>query len=642
MSNEQIYEVDSLEFVSDNYVEYSKYLTSTRVYPSVCDGLKTVHRRCLYASRVYNKMTKTPAHVGEAIKIHPHGNASIESVINDMTCRFGKLPLYIGKGNFGGLGSSASSSRYTSTYLNEFARLCYLDLVDYAEYVEGEVGDLEPKYLPSYLPYSLIVGSSAISSGMPNPEVPSYNLVDLIDYYVAKLSNSECKYPRLDIGELYINNSSSLQDIEDYGEGRVYFEPLIYEEGDKLVIKDSTPRLYIKDLESKLSKYIDDDVIDYNNESNSEGYRITLSLGENSKDNSLEDIKSLIIKYMQGSKYYKTILEHNSKAIYCNLDYISKMSLTYLKDSVVRMAESKKSKLDANYELLNSIELLKSHPKILANLPKYSRDEFIEDAQDIGIPNNIAKKILTKPISYLTKSHSEELLDLSKSIEEYNNYIYKPEDYLLPRYERLRELALSLESSRHNKSSVYPGEISEDDLNVHIYYKLVDNKVLISNEGSEGYNRSTKGIYILDNEGTVRFVDLFEYKDSGEYLLLDNDVSITSDNKNYLFFVDKYGRVGARSTDYISDDGSKVLVSKFKYDPILIHNCDIDEVVVFKSKAKKSSKYVTNKLVVGDYIHTRLKSTTYVVGNDYGLDIYIKEGGKSDDKKQSLVKVYSR
>lgn len=630
--------IDSLELISDNYIAYSKYLTSSRVYPSVFDGLKTVYRRCLVSSDKYKKMTKTPAHVGEAIKIHPHGSDSIESVINTMTCKYSKLPLYTGKGNFGGLGTSASSSRYTSTYLNEFSRLCFLDLVDYAEYVEGEVGDLEPKYLPSYIPYSLVTGTTSISSGMPNPNIPSYNLISLIEYYRDKVKGETPKYPRLDLGEIIVSEDN-LDELEKTGEARIYFRPLVYTEGNKVVIKDSTPRLHIKDLEGKLSRYIDQDIIDYNDESNSEGYRVVLSLGDKSGDMDLAGLVDLVYKYMKGSTKYKTILEINSKAIYCNLEYISDMGIKYLKSSVIRMAESKKKKYAYNYELLRAIEKLKSSKKIFKNLPSYSKEEFIDIMKtELDIEEEYSKSILGKSISYLTRSHETEIDDLSEKVALYDSYISDPSLYLIPNYDKLLELAKIIEQNRPNRPSVYYNDMDSLVVDSKVYFKRKDNTIHISKSKDRGYSDTGRGIYSVTASGEVQYIDLYEALNSSDTVELDNVADICTDYEDYITVINNYGGICTRPTSYISKSGEPSSI--FRYD-----GCDVVAILNTSKDSKIKMEYIQYKTkpyesIIIDTIDTvpsRFRKPKYYFNCEYGLDVYEEvKSGKFTNK------IYSR
>ena len=92
-----------------------------------------------------------------------------------MTCEYGRFPLFTGKGNFGGLGYSAADMRYTAAIMKDMTRTMFLELIDYAEYVEGESGYPEPKYIPALLPYGLLVGVGGIPVGMPTASIPPLN-----------------------------------------------------------------------------------------------------------------------------------------------------------------------------------------------------------------------------------------------------------------------------------------------------------------------------------------------------------------------------------------------------------------------------------------------------------------------------------
>ncbi|MEO0793180.1 MAG: DNA gyrase subunit A, partial [Pseudomonadota bacterium] len=91
-----------------SYLDYAMSVIVSRALPDVCDGLKPVHRRILYAmheatnrhDRPYRKSAKT---VGEVMgNYHPHGDSAIYDALVRMAQDFSlRVPLVDGQGNFG-------------------------------------------------------------------------------------------------------------------------------------------------------------------------------------------------------------------------------------------------------------------------------------------------------------------------------------------------------------------------------------------------------------------------------------------------------------------------------------------------------------------------------------------------------------
>ena len=189
-------DVNIEEEMSRDYIEYSMSVIVGRALPDVRDGLKPVHRRCLFAmhelGNVWNsKHVKSARVVGEVIgKYHPHGDSSVYDAIVRLAQPFSlRVPLVDGHGNFGSIdGDGAAAMRYTEVRMQRVTDELLGDL-------EKETVDMmpnfdetleEPTVLPAKLPNLLLNGSSGIAVGMAT-NIPPHNLGELcdgIDYYV--------------------------------------------------------------------------------------------------------------------------------------------------------------------------------------------------------------------------------------------------------------------------------------------------------------------------------------------------------------------------------------------------------------------------------------------------------------------------
>ena len=189
-------EVNIEEEMSRDYIDYSMSVIVGRALPDVRDGLKPVHRRCLFAmhklGNAWNtKHVKSARVVGEVIgKYHPHGDSSVYETIVRMAQSFSlRVPLVDGHGNFGSIdGDGAAAMRYTEVRMQRVAEEMLGDLekdtVDMAANYDETLE--EPTVLPAKLPNLLLNGSSGIAVGMAT-NIPPHNLGELcdgLDYYV--------------------------------------------------------------------------------------------------------------------------------------------------------------------------------------------------------------------------------------------------------------------------------------------------------------------------------------------------------------------------------------------------------------------------------------------------------------------------
>lgn len=179
-----------------DYIDYSMSVIVGRALPDVRDGLKPVHRRCLFAmykaGNVWNsKHLKSARIVGDVIgKYHPHGDSAVYETIVRMAQPFSlRAPLVDGHGNFGSIdGDGAAAMRYTEVRMQRITDEMLGDLekdtVDMAPNFDETLE--EPTVLPAKLPNLLLNGSSGIAVGMAT-NIPPHNLGEIcdgIDYYV--------------------------------------------------------------------------------------------------------------------------------------------------------------------------------------------------------------------------------------------------------------------------------------------------------------------------------------------------------------------------------------------------------------------------------------------------------------------------
>ena len=194
------------EEMKEAYIDYAMSVIVSRALPNVCDGLKPVHRRVLYAMKdmgmFYNKPFKKCARiVGEVLgKYHPHGDTAVYDSLVRMAQSFSlRYPLINGHGNFGSIdGDNAAAMRYTEARLMKMASELLEDLdKETVEFVDNFDASLkEPVVLPSKLPNLLINGSSGIAVGMAT-NIPPHNISEVLDACIQFVDNQEISVEEL-------------------------------------------------------------------------------------------------------------------------------------------------------------------------------------------------------------------------------------------------------------------------------------------------------------------------------------------------------------------------------------------------------------------------------------------------------------
>src|SRR5512136_252216 len=189
-----------------SYMDYAMSVIIGRALPDVRDGLKPVHRRCLFAmyemGNDWNKPYKKSARVvGDVIgKYHPHGDTAAYDTIVRMAQDFSlRYPLVDGQGNFGSVdGDSPAAMRYTEVRMEQLAHELLADIDKETVEMGPNYDDSlkEPLVLPSRFPNLLVNGSSGIAVGMAT-NIPPHNLGEVVDGIIAVIQNPGLTFEEL-------------------------------------------------------------------------------------------------------------------------------------------------------------------------------------------------------------------------------------------------------------------------------------------------------------------------------------------------------------------------------------------------------------------------------------------------------------
>ena len=196
---ENIITKNVLELYKDHSLVYGTEVNRRRMLPDVRDSLKLVQRRDIYVMSYLcpSSRVKTARVVGEVLKYHPHGDASVADSIEILVNWYDtKMPLAYSESNFGSMqGDGAAATRYTEVSLSRFGYDALIselkstkDIVDWLP--TFDLSDEEPEYLPAKVPLLLINGADGIGFGI-KCGVPPHNLGEVIDATIRLIKNPD-------------------------------------------------------------------------------------------------------------------------------------------------------------------------------------------------------------------------------------------------------------------------------------------------------------------------------------------------------------------------------------------------------------------------------------------------------------------
>ena len=187
MSEEEKPTATLRDMYSDYFLDYASYVILERAVPHVNDGLKPVQRRILHSLNEmddgrYNKVANV---VGNTMKYHPHGDASI----GDAMVWLGQRELLIDtQGNWGNVltGDRAAAPRYIEARLTPFAKDITFNpkTTEWTSSYDGR--NKEPVALPMKFPLLLTQGVEGIAVGLACKILP-HNFIEVIDACIAVL-----------------------------------------------------------------------------------------------------------------------------------------------------------------------------------------------------------------------------------------------------------------------------------------------------------------------------------------------------------------------------------------------------------------------------------------------------------------------
>ncbi|MBT6176976.1 MAG: DNA topoisomerase IV subunit A [Deltaproteobacteria bacterium] len=222
--------------MQQNFLEYASYVVVDRAIPDVRDGCKPVQRRILHTLFTMDdgKFHKVANVIGESMKLHPHGDASIA---NALVVLANKDYFIEKQGNFGNVitGHSAAASRYIECRLTPLARETVFNkaLTTWEKSYDGR--RQEPIFLPAKLPIVLMLGIEGIAVGMATKVLP-HNFCELLRGQIKILQGKPFRIlPDFQHG--------GIVDVSEYdlGRGKVRVRAKLESDGEKRIFIREIP-----------------------------------------------------------------------------------------------------------------------------------------------------------------------------------------------------------------------------------------------------------------------------------------------------------------------------------------------------------------------------------------------------------------
>jgi len=299
-----------------DYGEYSNY----RNFPLDVDGLKPVERRVLLAAYkiAKNKFVKSRQVETYACgHFHPHGEAYGTLV---QLVRQGFL---IGQGNFGtNIGVEpvgAAAPRYTECKLDPKTIELAFKNINYVPWIDTEMNDKEPMFLPTMFPLCLIGKDYTQGIGFGyKTMIPCYETKDLFKRLLWLTGQRKTRPIIKPITDCrIISDSKVLDKLLTTGKAKIEVEGIIQLDPRKnqVILKSWPPGKRFESFLNKFSKELNENLIGFSDLSVNETHIVFEVLRERNRDKIFKEFVEKLKEAVKGTISFETVVVDIDKKV---------------------------------------------------------------------------------------------------------------------------------------------------------------------------------------------------------------------------------------------------------------------------------------------------------------------------------------
>lgn len=358
---------------------------------------------------------------------HPHSTDGSYNII----CSFSKSGIFDMQG-FGGCrsidgsDSPAAAPRYTEVKVSDKYLKLLGRLIKKVPYVESPIGNPEPTYIPTPLPFSLFCSDSSVSGlGLGiSTDIPNFSPRSM---YMAFMSDDpNLLEPNINI--ILDKEKSDLRGIWENGRGRVTYRyvtsrikgpegnPGILIEGDAGIFVPNLKR--VRDWQAEGKVYIEDMITQ-------DGAKLAIYKVPNVRSLSIDDLEAEVNKICVNNMTYSLNISDGGSAFRIPLREWIKATYTNYKNLII--SDNQDSIREVEFDILVYSNLENVANYIVNENPKASDEEISSVCQ---VPIEVVQSIMTRTISNLrkTKSQDEKVKSLKNKLKELKSF--NPEAFI--------------------------------------------------------------------------------------------------------------------------------------------------------------------------------------------------------------------
>jgi len=429
------------KFIPEYYRHYGQY-SNFRNFPMITDGLKPVERRVLLSAYKIAREKFVKSRQVDAYTIghyHPHGETygTIVSLV--------RQGLLIGQGNFGsnvGVESvDPAAPRYTECKSAPVTLNMAFKYVKYVDWVDTELGDKEPIYLPTMFPICLLGNEYTQGIGFGYKTfIPCYRTRDLkrrLMWLLGVTTTEPIIKPKTDC--TITADKKTLKELLTTGKAKIEVQGVIEEAShqNKVTLKSWPPGKRFESFLKKFASELDSNMIGFTDLSVTDTQVVFQVIRQRSRDSIYQDFVKKLKSLLAGQiSFDMKMVNENHEVLTASVDLLLKNAYANYKKAVGCMLEN---------EISNTLEAMRDYRLLLRIRPalkrcmsgKISLEKKIEIiATDSGVAIEDVKRLMQNSIRKLLTMELD-LDALKLKVKEVEKMLKNIDQHVLDQYKAL-------------------------------------------------------------------------------------------------------------------------------------------------------------------------------------------------------------
>jgi DNA gyrase/topoisomerase IV subunit A len=431
------------KFIPEYYRNYGQY-SNFRNFPMITDGLKPVERRVLLAAYKVARDKFAKSRQVDAYTIghyHPHGETYGTIV------KLVRQGLLIGQGNWGSnVGVQpvgAAAPRYTECKSSPTTLEMAFKYVKHVEWVDTELGDKEPIYLPTMYPICLLGNEYTQGIGFGYKTfIPCYSKKDLKKRLLWLIGGQLRKTepiikPKTDC--TITAKNKILKELLTIGKAKIDVEGIIEEvpHQTKVILKSWPPGKRFESFLKKFTTELDSNMIGFTDLSVQDTQIVFQVIRQRSRDNIYQDFVKKLKELLIGQiSFDMKLVNEQHEVVTASVDTLLKNSYNNYKKAVGTMLEREIDNIlstSTDYKTLLRIRpSLKKHMTGISSIT--AKVKLISKESNVKV----------ETVERLLKLNIKRLLTMELDIDELKNKLKGVQDnlenidqYILDQYQSL-------------------------------------------------------------------------------------------------------------------------------------------------------------------------------------------------------------